>query len=208
MSLVSRLTCSSGRMIAKKLILRPLPHPVLQSMKHLSDKGKDPLDDLIPKKVHPSPKGYDHQHPTKAHPEPEEINPSDPHTMGTGFSDIHVAPGVGRPPSRPPKTVEEFANPDPNTWISWGVDYFDKERDRRETHFIFFLVVTGILYGTGAMLWYLPDVHLDNWVTREAYMEIERRQNLGGPYVDADYVPRHLINLPTEEEIGETDIII
>ena len=188
MSLVSRLTCS-GRMVTQGLILRPLPRPFLQSVKHMA------------KKAFP-----DHEHPAKAHVLPEEINPADPHT-NTGSGDIHVGPGVGKPPPRP-KTVEDFANPNPDIWMTYGFDMLDKKRDRQEAHLTFFIIVTCMMYGAAAVVYYFPDMKLDNWVTREAYMEIERRKKAGGPYVSRDYVPPELIHLPSDEEIGEMDIII
>ena len=133
------------------------------------------------------------------------IKPSDPH-VGNEGGDIFVGPGVVRPPA-PPKTAEDFANPKDH-WVYYGFDPVDKKNDRMYTHVVFFIMITGVFYGWSLIIYYQPDLRLDNWATREAYLELERRTRLGGPLVDRDYVPAHLIKLPTEEELGDQEVII
>lgn len=47
-----------------------------------------------------------------------------------------------------------------------------------------------------------------HWFQREAYIELARREALGLPLIDPNLVPPENINLPTEEELGEFDIIV
>lgn len=49
-----------------------------------------------------------------------------------------------------------------------------------------------------------------HWRQREAYLELARREAKGLPLVDPNLVPaeKMLQYLPTDEELGDTDIII
>ena len=49
-----------------------------------------------------------------------------------------------------------------------------------------------------------------NWAVREAFLEIERREKNGLPLVDPELIPVEKIKsqLPSDEELGDTDIII
>lgn len=195
MSLVSRLACSTNRLLARNLVLRPLPHHILQSVKHSSTDGSS------------GKKGGKN---INGHIEPEEINPADPH-RGNESGDVNVGPGLMTDKGRKfkvPKTAEDFANPSPEFWINWGWDKMDKNVDRIHGHITMFMVMTLMIYGGAWMVYYFPDVRMDNWFTREAYLEMERRKKLGEPYISRDYVPRHLITLPTDEELGDMEIII
>lgn len=50
---------------------------------------------------------------------------------------------------------------------------------------------------------YEPDCRrLHQWLAREAYLELYRREKYGLPLVDPDYVPRDKIILPEEEDIN------
>lgn len=138
--------------------------------------------------------------------DPSTINPPDPHTASTGYSNIFIGPGIDRPPPAP-KTAEDFKDP-PQHWISYGFDLIDKENDRLYANVVMFLSFTVIIVGWGTVIYYYPDIKLENWSHREAYLEIERRSKLGRPYISKDYVPADRIVLPTEEELGDTEIII
>jgi len=46
------------------------------------------------------------------------------------------------------------------------------------------------------------------WQKREALLEIERRERLGLPYIDANYIDPNKIYLPSDEELGDFDIIV
>jgi len=43
---------------------------------------------------------------------------------------------------------------------------------------------------------------------REAYLDIARREKQGLPPIDPYFVPPETVPLPTEEEIGDREIII
>ena len=46
------------------------------------------------------------------------------------------------------------------------------------------------------------------WEKREALLEIARREKLGLPLIDPNFVDPSKIHLPTDEELGDFDIII
>ncbi|KAI1287378.1 hypothetical protein HDE_10330 [Halotydeus destructor] len=108
-----------------------------------------------------------------------------------------------------PKTVDDFADlAKTKHWVSYGFDAVYYKEDRYQAHFAFFMCVTCLLVGFSFLLYYYPDIKLDNWATREAYLEISRRKSLGLPLVDRNYVDPARIVLPTEEELGDTEVII
>lgn len=125
--------------------------------------------------------------------------PMDPKQTG-GFGDVLLNPGLAK--KIPPKTVEDFKNPDlTKFWRSYGFDEFDKRADRFFTHihsFGFGVLVIGAFF---FVQWYKQDDELNNWALREAYIEIKRREELGLPYVDCNYIPPEKVRLPTEEEL-------
>jgi NADH dehydrogenase (ubiquinone) 1 beta subcomplex subunit 11 len=47
-----------------------------------------------------------------------------------------------------------------------------------------------------------------DWATREAYLEIERREKAGLPLIDPYLIPPDQVELPSEDEIGDQEIII
>lgn len=64
------------------------------------------------------------------------------------------------------------------------------------------------MYFKGFYLSYMPDLNLRDWATREAFLELRRREAAGLPLIDPNLVPPENIVLPTDEELGDTDIII
>lgn len=54
----------------------------------------------------------------------------------------------------------------------------------------------------------MPDYKLRDWSHREAFLELERREREGLPLVDPDYTKIELSSLPSDEEIGDTEIVI
>ena len=106
-----------------------------------------------------------------------------------------------RPP--PPKSVEDFANPDKTGyWLNLGFDEVDREADKYWANLCFFFcgsVFFGILF---FYFYYEPDhIRMKEWICREAYLELHRREKHGLPLVDPDYVPLDRMILPPEEEI-------
>ena len=43
---------------------------------------------------------------------------------------------------------------------------------------------------------------------REAYLELERRERLGLPLIDPNFVPVERIVLPTDKELGRFKLVI
>jgi len=93
-------------------------------------------------------------------------------------------------------------------WVSYGFDHLSEEDDLNRRNFFMFATVTVCLVGGTLLFSYFPDVKMKGWVQREAYMELARREALGLPQIDENLVPVADINLPTEEELGDFEIII
>lgn len=55
---------------------------------------------------------------------------------------------------------------------------------------------------------YLPDFNLRDWSVREALIELRRREAAGLPLIDANLIPPERIVLPSDEELGDTEIVI
>ena len=49
---------------------------------------------------------------------------------------------------------------------------------------------------------------MKDWAQREAFLEIRRREAEGLPHVDANLVDPDNFELPSDEELGDTKIII
>lgn len=116
--------------------------------------------------------------------------------------------------STSPKNRETVAIPKETTkteskdWVSYGFSTTNQTEDRNSMKSSFFFSVTlCIVWGT--LMWaYLPDIHLRDWSQREAYLELRRREAAGQDPISRDYVDGGQIVLPTDEELGETEIII
>ncbi|XP_022917916.1 NADH dehydrogenase [ubiquinone] 1 beta subcomplex subunit 11, mitochondrial [Onthophagus taurus] len=93
-------------------------------------------------------------------------------------------------------------------WVSYGFDRKDEAEDRRGMHSTFFFSVTLCLVFGGFFWAYTPDYNLRDWSQREAFLELRRREKLGLPLVDANLVDPKKIQLPSDEELGDTEIII
>lgn len=107
-----------------------------------------------------------------------------------------------------PVTKEDFANPNPKNWVSYGFDTKEETNDRNSTKASFFFAVT-LCLAWGTFFWaYLPDTQLRDWAQREAYLELRRREQAGGDLVSPNYVDPASIVLPSDDELGDTEIII
>lgn len=93
-------------------------------------------------------------------------------------------------------------------WISYGFSVTDYDEDRHFMHMILFMGVTVIFCFGGMLLAYRPDDLGRDWAQREAFLELRRREKLGLPLVDPDYIPANKIILPSDEELGDTEIVI
>lgn len=80
--------------------------------------------------------------------------------------------------------------------------------DRNSMKASFFFSVTLCLV-FGSFVWaYLPDNMMRDWSQREAFLELRRRESLGLEPVSRDYVDPATVELPSDEELGDTEIII
>ena len=71
----------------------------------------------------------------------------------------------------------------------------------------FFSVTLCLVFGT--FIWsYLPDTQMRDWAQREGYLELRRREAAGLDPINKDYVNASSIELPSDEDLGKTDIII
>lgn len=100
------------------------------------------------------------------------------------------------------KAVEE------KNWISYGFSESSKKDDRTAMHSIFFASVTLCLTGGVFVFLYYPDFHLQDWAVREAFLELKRREDNGLPLIDPNFIDPAKIPLPSDEELGNTEIII
>lgn len=93
-------------------------------------------------------------------------------------------------------------------WVSWGWDLKDKQTDVDYMNSTFFFSVTLCIVIGGTFWAYTPDNLLRDWSQREAFLELRRREANGLPLIDPNYVDPAKIQLPTDEELGDTEIII
>ncbi|KAK7076974.1 NADH dehydrogenase 1 beta subcomplex subunit 11 ndufb11 [Halocaridina rubra] len=105
---------------------------------------------------------------------------------------------------------EEKAEPVVNSknWVSWGYSIESQVEDNTNMHLAFFFSVTLCLVTGGYVLAYWPDLRLRDWAQREAYVELRRREAEGLPLIDCNLVSLDKIELPDDEELGDTTIII
>lgn len=93
-------------------------------------------------------------------------------------------------------------------WVSYGFDYKSETEDRNSMHSTFLFTVTFCLV-LGSFYWaYLPDPQLQDWAQREGYLELRRREAAGLEPISKDFVDPSQIVLPSDEELGKTEIII
>lgn len=93
-------------------------------------------------------------------------------------------------------------------WVSYGFDQRSKSMDRVVLHMIFFASVSVMLVTGTFYLAYLPDYSLHDWALREGYLELRRREEAGLPLIDPNLIDPAKITLPSDEELGDTNIII
>ena len=94
------------------------------------------------------------------------------------------------------------------TWVSYGYFYDDEKKDRQAMHLSFFFSISIALVCSFLILGYTPDPFLKDWAQREAYFQLRYREEHGLPPIDPNLIDPSKIKLPTEEELGYTEIII
>lgn len=94
-------------------------------------------------------------------------------------------------------------------WVSFGHDFHDRESDVAHHRLFAFLTVSQLMFFVFAAHYY-PDLRRRDWGHREAFLEIARREALGLPLIDPDYIPPEKMLLPSDEELmalGEEPLI-
>ncbi|KAJ2952756.1 hypothetical protein O0L34_g7115 [Tuta absoluta] len=105
-------------------------------------------------------------------------------------------------------TPADAVKSEDKNWVSYGFDYTSKEDDTNAHHASFFFSVTLCLV-FGSFMWaYAPDVHMRDWAQREAFLELRRREKAGLPPISPHFIDPAKITLPSDEELGDTVIII
>lgn len=106
--------------------------------------------------------------------------------------------------------VAEVTNrpPKEKNWVSYGFSFKSKEEDRFALHTTMFAGISICLVVGTFYFAYLPDYQLKDWSSREAFLELKRREENGLPLVDPNFIDPAKIVLPTDEELGDMDIVI
>lgn len=108
-----------------------------------------------------------------------------------------------------PKTVEDFSDlSKQKNWVSYGFDTEDKEYDNNVMHATAFITISLCLVVAGFIWGYAPDPLLRDWAQREAFLELRRREAAGLDPISRDYIDPAKIELPSDEELGDMEIII
>uniref|UniRef100_A0A336L4P8 NADH dehydrogenase [ubiquinone] 1 beta subcomplex subunit 11, mitochondrial n=1 Tax=Culicoides sonorensis TaxID=179676 RepID=A0A336L4P8_CULSO len=108
-----------------------------------------------------------------------------------------------------PKTVEDFRDVSKQkNWVSFGFDTKDKEYDRNAMHATAFFTITVCLIFGGFIWAYAPDPLMRDWAQREAFLELRRREAAGLDPISRDFIDPAKIELPSDEELGDMEIII
>lgn len=93
-------------------------------------------------------------------------------------------------------------------WVSYGFSITDREEDRRITRGVYFMGLSVCIIGTIFVWAYYPDVSREAWSQREAYLILRDREEAGLEPIAPDYIDPTTLEMPTEEELGDVEIII
>jgi NADH dehydrogenase (ubiquinone) 1 beta subcomplex subunit 11 len=104
-------------------------------------------------------------------------------------------------------STEKLEEKDEN-WISYGYSLVDRDEDEWAHHLLMFCTITIMFCWGTFLIAYYPDFKNQAWAQREAYLELERRQSAGLPLIDPNMIPVDQIDLPTDEELADFEIII
>ncbi|KAK7590877.1 hypothetical protein V9T40_002490 [Parthenolecanium corni] len=123
--------------------------------------------------------------------------------IGTSSQGSHTTIALDNAPKPEVRKTKKNSN-----WKSYGFDYIDQRSDILYMHVTSFFLITVLFWGTVVLFLYYPDVDDNDWLHREAYIQLRRREILGLPLVDKNYVDPATVILPPDEELGDDDIII
>ncbi|EGI58669.1 PREDICTED: NADH dehydrogenase [ubiquinone] 1 beta subcomplex subunit 11, mitochondrial [Acromyrmex echinatior] len=93
-------------------------------------------------------------------------------------------------------------------WVSYGFSQKDELEDRHALHQTMFVCITIVFVMGCTVMAYLPDVRGKDWAQREAYLQLRYREEHGLSPISPNYIDPSKIILPTDEELGDTEIII
>uniref|UniRef100_A0A131XMJ9 NADH dehydrogenase [ubiquinone] 1 beta subcomplex subunit 11, mitochondrial n=1 Tax=Hyalomma excavatum TaxID=257692 RepID=A0A131XMJ9_9ACAR len=110
--------------------------------------------------------------------------------------------------SKPPVTAADFADTKPRYWISYGYSTEDYHEDNDAHHILMFTSISVVLCGCVLLFMYAPDFKDEDWLEREASLELDRREKLGLPLVDPNLIDPSRVVLPPEEELEGFEIIL
>jgi len=105
-------------------------------------------------------------------------------------------------------SIKEETKPVKRKWVSYGFSEEDEAEDRHALHQTMFVCITIVLVLGCTVMAYLPDVRDKDWAQREAYLRLRYREEHGLPPIDPNYIDPSKIILPTDEELGNAEIII
>lgn len=106
------------------------------------------------------------------------------------------------------EVYEKYLKRDPPIWHGYGFDQYSQSQDRAMMHVSMFGLVTVLLVVGGTLLAYRPDSQLSSWAKREAFLQLRYREENGLPLIDPNVVDPAKIVLPSDEELGDVEIII
>lgn len=93
-------------------------------------------------------------------------------------------------------------------WVSYGFDFRDEANDRSAMKASYFFSITLCLVW-GTFVWsYLPDPQNRDWAQRAGYLALREREAAGLEPISPNYVDPSSISLPSDDELGDTEIII
>jgi NADH dehydrogenase (ubiquinone) 1 beta subcomplex subunit 11 len=105
------------------------------------------------------------------------------------------------------KEVEKMVEEETKNWVSIGVSLTDRDADVVGWNWTCFALCT--LFTWFVFVWYYtPTPSLNDWARREAYLELERRESRGLPLIDANMIDPKRVELPTDEELGDFELLI
>jgi NADH dehydrogenase (ubiquinone) 1 beta subcomplex subunit 11 len=105
------------------------------------------------------------------------------------------------------KPLENLEEKEEN-WMSFGYSLVDRDEDEWAHHLMMFSSISCMIFFFSLFFGYFPDIKNNAWAQREAYLELARREKEGLPLVDANVIDPAKINLPSDEELGDFEIII
>lgn len=93
-------------------------------------------------------------------------------------------------------------------WFGYGFSEDNEAIDRFTMHEAFFVIITVVTTIGGFALLFKPNSTHADWAQREAYLQLRYREENGLPLIDPNFIDPSKFTLPTDEELGDTEIII